>query len=343
MGMVVRVSDTDERASDRPRYRLAGWAAVVAACAFLVQPLSVGFLPFDLEAMRDPVALSTYWWAGMLQAVEFAVMAVAVLMLVVELQVGWRASPWLRVAWGLGVVSGAGVPPAVSVERGDIFMVVDAGRVVVLTRPGDPQRDPAAEQHAPSVLASLNCAGVRRWSMSDIKVRLLNDDEWQLFREVRLAALRDAPEAFVASVEDEESRSEGYWRERMSRARRIIAEREDGPVGVVCLGLHDGDSETGEVFGLWTAPTVRGARVAWGLVSTAAQKAAEDGCRLLYFWAGSDNASAVGFASSFGFRPTAERRPVRVADGATEKDADEVAMVLPLTADPTQTKNPYVT
>lgn len=179
--------------------------------------------------------------------------------------------------------------------------------------------------------------------MADIKVRLLDDDEWQLYREVRLAALRDAPEAFVAGFEDEAARGEAYWRERMIRADRIVAEREEGPVGVVCLGLHHENPETGEVFGLWTAPMVRGARVARDLVSTAAQKAAEDGCRLLYFWAGSDNASAVGFASSYGFRPTAERRPVRVADGAPEKDADEVAMVLPLTADPTQTRNPYLT
>lgn len=179
--------------------------------------------------------------------------------------------------------------------------------------------------------------------MVDIKVRLLDDDEWQLYREVRLAALQDAPEAFVAGFEDEASRGEAYWRERMIRAHRIVAESEEGPVGVVCLGLHNEDPETGEVFGLWTAPLVRGARVAWGLVSTAAQKAAEDERRLLYFWAGSDNAAAVGFASSYGFRPSAERRPVRVADGAMEKDADEVAMVLPLTADPTQTKNPYLT
>lgn len=106
----------------------------------------------------------------------------------------------------------------------------------------------------------------------------------------------------------------------------------DEPVGLVCLGLHDEDPETGEVFGLWTTPPVRGERAAWGLVPTAAQKAAEGGCRLLCFWASSDN----GFASSFGFRPTAERRPVRGADGAAEKDADEVAMVLPLSTDPTQ-------
>ncbi len=186
-----------------------------------------------------------------------------------------------------------------------------------------------------------HCAGVPRLGMADIEVRLLGEDEWQVYREVRLAALEDAPEAFVARFEDEASRGEGFWRDRMIRASRIVAEREDKPVGLVGLGLHGEDPEAGEVFGLWTSPTVRGQHVARGLVSTAAEKATEDGCRLLYFWAISDQASAVGFASSFGFRPTSKRRPVRVADGATERDVDEVAMVLPLAPDPTLTINPH--
>jgi hypothetical protein len=108
MGMVVRVSETDQQASDRPAFRLAGWAALVAAVAFLVQPLSVGFLPFDLEEMRDPVALSTYWWAGALQAAEFAVMASAVLTLVVALREVVPQTPWQQVTSALGLVSGVG-------------------------------------------------------------------------------------------------------------------------------------------------------------------------------------------------------------------------------------------
>jgi len=174
--------------------------------------------------------------------------------------------------------------------------------------------------------------------MTDIKVRLLVKDEWQLYRDVRLAALRDAPEAFIARFEDEASYDDDFWRERMSRATRIVAERGNELVGLVCLGLHNEDPETGEVLGLWTAPSVRGQRVARDLVATARQKAAEDDRRLLYFWVVSDNASAVGFAGRFGFRPTSERRPVRVA---AEDDADEVAMVLPLLAGPTRTPNPY--
>ena len=177
--------------------------------------------------------------------------------------------------------------------------------------------------------------------MADIRIRLLGQDEWQFYREVRLAALRDAPEAFVARAEDEAACGDDFWRERMNRARRIVAESDDGPVGLVGLGLHDDDPESGEVFGLWTSPAVRGQHVARDLVSTAARKATADGCRRLYFWAISDNASAVGFASSFGFRPTSKRRPVRVADGAAQELVDEVAMVLPC-PDPTLTINPHI-
>lgn len=178
--------------------------------------------------------------------------------------------------------------------------------------------------------------------MAEIKIRLLGEDEFQVYREVRLAALREAPEAFVARYEDEAACSDDFWRDRMNRAHRIVAERDGQPVGLVCLGVHEDDPGTGEIFGLWADPAVRGEHAAWALVTAASQKASEDGYRLLYFWAGSDNPTAVGFASAFGFRPTAQRRPVRVAEGAVEEEADEVAMVLPLTEDRTLTRNPYL-
>ncbi|WP_338749048.1 GNAT family N-acetyltransferase [Janibacter alittae] len=176
--------------------------------------------------------------------------------------------------------------------------------------------------------------------MVDVGIRVLDEDAWSDYRDVRLAALREAPSAFVARVEDEAAQDESFWRARMRRAHRIVAERGGEPVGTASVGLHDADPGTGEVFGLWTAPTVRGQHVARRLVSTARDHAAEDGLRLLYFWVVSDNAAAIGFASRFGFRPTAKRRPVRVPDGASEKDVDEVAMVLPLSSDPTQVASP---
>lgn len=43
---------------------------------------------------------------------------------------------------------------------------------------------------------------------------------------------------------------------------------------------------------------------------------------------GSDNVAAIGFASSFGFRPADEHRGGRVAEGAPEQDNDDAAVML---------------
>jgi ribosomal protein S18 acetylase RimI-like enzyme len=169
--------------------------------------------------------------------------------------------------------------------------------------------------------------------MSEITVRALGEEDWQEFRDIRLMALRDAPEAFVATVAQETALDEQSWRDRMRRARRLIAELDRTPMGVVSLG-HGGSehSSTGELFGLWVAPEGRGTGVAWKLVEAGAAQALADGHKNLGYWVGTNNGPAVAFASSFGFRPTGTRRPMRVTN---ETDgAEEMVMVLPLGRDP---------
>ena len=174
--------------------------------------------------------------------------------------------------------------------------------------------------------------------MTDISARVLGEEDWQVYRELRLTALRESAGAFVSSYDEESQYDEEFWRERMRRAHRLVAERNGEAVGVVGLGLHDKNPEVGEIFGLWVAPEARGTRVAWRLVGAVAEQAFRDGRRRLYFWVGSDNGPAVAFASTFGFRPTSERRPTRVASQVDGEE--EVAMVLPLSADPSSVRNP---
>jgi hypothetical protein len=72
--------------------------------------------------------------------------------------------------------------------------------------------------------------------------------------------------------------------------------------------------------------------VAWKLVEAGAAQALADGQRRLGYWVGTDNGPAVAFASSFGFRPTGTRRPMRGKNQA--EAAEEIVMVLPLDVDP---------
>jgi ribosomal protein S18 acetylase RimI-like enzyme len=169
--------------------------------------------------------------------------------------------------------------------------------------------------------------------MVEISVRALGEEEWQQYRDIRLTALEDSPEAFVATFAQEQALDEQAWRERMRRARRLIAELAGSPAGVVSLGAGDPEfGHTGELFGLWVAPRGRGIGVAWKLVEAGAAQAVADGHRHLGYWVGTDNGPAVAFASSFGFRPTGKRRPMRVANET--EGAEETVMVLPLDVDP---------
>jgi GNAT superfamily N-acetyltransferase len=175
--------------------------------------------------------------------------------------------------------------------------------------------------------------------MSDITVRALAEDEWEQYRSVRLSALEESPEAFVATVDEERAYDEDFWRTRMRRSQRLLAEQDGAPVGVASVGQSREEGEDGEkdnpkvaeLFGLWVTPGARGTGVATQLVEAGANAAREQGRSHLAYWVGADNGRAVAFASGFGFRPTDSRRPMRVKGG--EDDEDEIAMILPLGED----------
>lgn len=168
--------------------------------------------------------------------------------------------------------------------------------------------------------------------MTEISVRTLDVDEWERFRAIRLTALQESPEAFVATHEAEAAEPEAFWRERMGRATRLLAEAEGTAVGTASVGQYEEEQDSAQLFGLWVAPDRRGSGVATALVRAGARVAKSEGKKHLLYWVGTDNGRAVAFASGFGFRPTSERRPMRVV---SEVDGEEeIAMTLPLEKDP---------
>lgn len=174
--------------------------------------------------------------------------------------------------------------------------------------------------------------------MAEISVRLLAEEDWDLFRSVRLAALAESPESFVATHEEESGFDEGFWRERMRRSHRFVAEQDDTVVGVVSVGPHSEDPESGDLFGLWVAPEHRSAGVSSRLVHAGAKQAIEDGRVRLYYWVGTENGRGIAFASNAGFRVSSERRTARKAH--EEFGDQEIAMVLSLGSDPFAVPNP---
>lgn len=175
--------------------------------------------------------------------------------------------------------------------------------------------------------------------MTDVTVRPLGVDDWETYRDVRLRALRESPEFFVNSADTEKEYGEDFWRARMERAARLVAEKDGGIIGVVCVGREDEapeleeieEGKIGELFGLWVQPDYRGKGVAWKLVDAGAKRAHANGWKHLLYWVATDNPRGVAFASSYGFRPTDLRRPMTLQH--VDEDSEEVALVLPVAGD----------
>lgn len=166
--------------------------------------------------------------------------------------------------------------------------------------------------------------------MAEVTVRALSEDEWPTYKKLRLESLQSDPDAFVARATEEEGYDDERWRSRIRRSRRLVATRESADIGVASIGeaRSEESAEEGvaELFGMWVRPEARGTGVAWALVSAAADHARQMGHQHLQLWVWSDNGRAIGFYSSFGFRPTDERRPM-----TNHPEVEEVAMALPLT------------
>lgn len=159
--------------------------------------------------------------------------------------------------------------------------------------------------------------------MSDVSVRALGPEDWLTYRDMRLAALKEAPEAFTSSYEQEGEFEESFWRTRMARSARLLATSGGAALGIVSVGQVEPD--VAELFGMWVVPDARGMGVAWRLMEAATEHARADGNRALQAWVSTDNGRAVAFFSSYGFRPSDQRRPM-----STDAAVDEMAMTLPL-------------
>lgn len=171
--------------------------------------------------------------------------------------------------------------------------------------------------------------------MTDITVRELAADEWEIFKTLRLRALQEDPEAFVASYEEESQHSDEEWQERMSHATRIGAQQGSEWVALASVGDEDtrDDDELGEVYGIWVTPSLRGEGVARRLMEHAELVGRNAGYSHLAYWVNTDNGRAVAFASSIGYRPTEGRRDV-VVEGQPEVEA---AFMIPLGSDTDET------
>lgn len=150
-----------------------------------------------------------------------------------------------------------------------------------------------------------------RGRSNPVLLRRLREEDWGLWRELRLAALAEAPDAFSATLAawTGEGDKEERWRARLLNVPfNLVAELQGRPMGMVsCTQVEDGEAE---LISMWVAPGARERGVGKALIAEVARWAAAEGADRLVLSVRTDNEAAVRLYARAGFTddgpPTAD-------------------------------------
>ncbi len=151
--------------------------------------------------------------------------------------------------------------------------------------------------------------------MAAVEVRRIGAGEGTLLKEVRLAALRDAPHAFASDVEEESAWPPDAWADRAGQrsegydAANFVAESEEGAVGLVGAYRSQEEPGTVELVSMWVAPAARGQGIGAQLVERVVDWAREGAARRVALWVMRGNEPALALYERTGFVRTAHGMP----------------------------------
>lgn len=158
-----------------------------------------------------------------------------------------------------------------------------------------------------------------------IELRVLTPDDWRLWRELRLAALAEAPDAFSSRLADwqGEGDREERWRARLGipGSHDLVATLDGLPAGMAS-GVPGDDEGVVDLISMWIAPAARGRGVGDALVGEVVAWAGRVGARTVRLDVHDTNDAAAALYRRNGFRRSGR---TKVDDGALEHE-----MVRPL-------------
>ena len=149
-------------------------------------------------------------------------------------------------------------------------------------------------------------------------VRRFQSHEWQLYRDLRLAALRDAPDAFGSTLAREGAFPEQEWIARLAAGTTstlnhpIVAEDDAGrAVGLAWGRIDPTDPSTATLYQVWIHPAARRRHIGAALLASAIQWARDAGARAMELDVAIGPDSAIGFYRRAGFVESGACSPLR--------------------------------
>ena len=156
-------------------------------------------------------------------------------------------------------------------------------------------------------------------------IRTFAPHEWGTYRDLRLHALADSPDAFGRTLAEEEGRHDAEWSARLASG---TASRHDLPlvaeVGAEPVGLDWGRIETAEpevayLYQVWGAPSCRRLGTGRMLLDAVISWASAADARYLALDVTCGDTPATRLYTRTGFKPVGEPKPLRPGSALLEQ------------------------
>ncbi|PZV36697.1 GNAT family N-acetyltransferase [Mesorhizobium kowhaii] len=134
-------------------------------------------------------------------------------------------------------------------------------------------------------------------------LKLLDPDDFEIFKRIRLEALRAAPEAFASSASDWESLPDEEWRRRLTTNPVVVSFRGEEPVGMMGLMRQQGSkmAHRATIIMVYLRDSERGGGHAVAMLNLLLDHARASGIRQVELAVSAENPAAIRFYQREGF------------------------------------------
>ena len=147
--------------------------------------------------------------------------------------------------------------------------------------------------------------------------------EWRTYRDLRLRALVESPDAFGSTFEAERTRPDDDWSRRMEAAAHdptelpLVARVGGEAIGLAWARILEGEPDVAHLFQVWVAPEHRGCGVGQRLLDAVLAWARASGVRAVALDVTRGDTPAVRLYTRAGFQPVGDPQPLRAGSSIT--------------------------
>lgn len=154
--------------------------------------------------------------------------------------------------------------------------------------------------------------------MADVpSIRTLAADDWRLYRDLRLRALADSPDAFGSTLAAEAGRPDAEWARRLASSADarvslpLVAELGGELIGLAWGRIDAAAPDVAALYQMWVTPTHRGRGVGQKLLEAVIAWAMAQNVASLDLGVTCGDSPARRLYGRAGFKPLGEPGPLR--------------------------------